>query len=278
MTPVIIICKQGLKPNAPILTTHTAKQSLYHNNPTYLISDFPVNIENKLFKQFNLNDFINNDFIKLQKNYIHLNQLPEDIVFMWISKYFILKKFMENLNLKKIFLIDYDVLLYTEIKKIETFYSQYDFTLSKNSAGSNSFFSYNMIKDFTEKVFILYEEKENNHWFNHLKQTYKDMLNQGLEGGICDMALLNFYKNCNTTNNKFIGGEMTQIINNKTFDHHIKYDDSEYKKINFIKNIKYVNKIPYCFNLKLKKYIQFLSLHFQGASKDFLHQHITYNL
>lgn len=275
--PVVIICKDNLKPSTQTITEYAIKQSLFYENPTYLLSDFSINIKHEKFQQIPLIELENKDSQNFNTNYIHMSSNHVEFEKTCIWRHIIMKNFMEGINIKKIFHIDYDVLLYCNISDIISYYEHYDFTLSKGQAPSNSFFSIEFYKDFVSKINMMYEQKENHFWFRDLSSIYTNMKKLSLKGGICDMTLLKHYNSRKECNDNYIGGEMTQIVDNKTFDHHIKHGDREYEMENNIKNIKFINNIPYCFNLSLSTNIRFLSLHFQGTAKEYLHEYTTYD-
>ena len=116
-------------------------------------------------------------------------------------------------------------------------------------------------------------------------------------GGVCDMTLWSIFANqdhgegMTETDATATAGpaanyirDISQIFNKTcTLDHHLSHV-GEYESITVSrdghsvvqKNIKFINRIPYCFNNKLQKDIKFHTLHFQGSAKSCLSNYLNY--
>ena len=278
LIPVITTHKFNTKPQTLDYTSEVVKQSCFFKNKTYAITDYDIDFKDELFCNININELITPDFIKFNQCYEHMSTNPFEFEKISFNRFFLIKRFMEIYKYESIFHIDSDVLLYTNIVECKDFYISYDFTLSKNSCVSNSYLTYDMVADFCEKLLKVYELKERYFWYNDIKKIYQSMQAANKAGGICDMTFLKHYKTRKECNDFYLCGEMTSIIEDKTFDHHIS-DQDDYEFEDNHKKIKFVTGIPFCYNIKLEKDIQFLTLHFQGKStKNIIYKYVTYNL
>ena len=276
--PIVTIHKYNAKPQKTDYAVEVVKQSCFLKNKTYSITDYPVNCKDELFYNVNIEDLGTTEFHKFNDCYEHMSTNLFEFEKVSFNRFFLIKRFMEKYEYSSVFHIDSDVLLYTSVEDCKDFYSSYDFTLTNSACISNSYLSYEMVKDFCEKILKVYELKEKYFWYNDVKHIYTKMQNLKLNGGICDMTFLKHYTTRRECNSTFISGEMTSIITGQTFDHHIKYNNNEYEFENDHKKIKFISGLPYCFNKSLEKNIQFLSLHFQGDAKRYLHKYTTYNV
>jgi hypothetical protein len=175
---------------------------------------------------------------------------------------------------------DSDVLIYDNISKINNEYlKEYDFMLcsssSKNVTGGQSIWDFAKLEEFIKFIFEFYTGEtllKVERWW----ETYEE------HGGICDMTLLYYFANksldfvgLRLPDFPYFNQDLTQVFNNElTFDLHLatygNHPNPEEYEVNQTtnnKNIKFVNKIPYCYNKRLKKDIRFILLHFQGHNK-----------
>jgi hypothetical protein len=162
--------------------------------------------------------------------------------------------------------LDSDVMLYanaeSEIKKFE----QFDFTLSHRCCGSNSFFTIKGINEFCDFLMRVYSNK-NSYDFERIAVHYHVRQKHGLVGGVCDMTLLEYH----AYQKWGLVGEMMHIIDDSTYDHNINTSDQNFKMSELgIKEISFLDGIPYCYQESSEKNIRFNSLHYQGGAKRFL--------
>ncbi len=79
-----------------------------------------------------------------------------------------------------------------------------------------------------------------------------------------------FQHHSNEGGGPFRVGEMTQIIEDSTYDHHINANDPGYEFKNGLKCFTCKNKYPYIKNHRLNKEIKFNCLHFLGEAKSIM--------
>jgi hypothetical protein len=275
--PTVIIHFYNAKPQNYDYARHTIKQACAQKNKVFTLMDYVPEVEHSLHQHLNVNELLDTDSMLFVENYVHMSTNYYNFERACMLRLFIMKAFMRKFNYEKIFHIDSDVLLYANIDSIAPNYKNYDFTLTNNQHSANSFFTLPVLEDICEKLLKTYVDKENYFWWRYMTKIYNKMLADNKKGGICDMTFLNHYKTLKECNNKFSCGEMTDIINGCRFDHLIKHSEESFNMREGIKNIEMREKIPFCYNNKLKTEIQFLSLHFQGNTKDKLQDYVTYN-
>lgn len=263
MIPVIFIHK-GYQPYLEF----TVKQAL-KNNDVVFIGDTDLPFRDEKLKIEKLSDYSENvdEFSKL---YIHLNTTPFDYELFCFNRWFVLKNYMKKNGLSKIFYVDSDVLLFTNVNSEYKKYEQYEFTLLHRSAATSSFITIKGLDSFCRLLLNTYRDKSS-YTFRKMDSHFRVRQSCGLAGGVCDMTALELFHYLDD-----LGGgpgrvgEMMQIIDDSTYDHNINTPDNDFDYSNGRKNVQIIDGIPYVFNIKLNKLIKFNCLHFQGGSKNFI--------
>lgn len=239
------------------------------NNKVYLLCNVDINLGLENFETLNFNS-LSDGFDDLKKNYVHLNTTPFEYELFCYQRWFILKNFMSMKKLDVVFYIDSDVLLYVDVTKEWPKYDQYDMTLLHRSQASSSFFTYRGICNFCKLLTSAYTNK-NTYLFKKIESHFKVRHECRLPGGVCDMTLFeHFHREDDCGGGPGRVGEMMQIIDGSTYDHHINVPDNDYSFKNGKKEIKIIDKYPYVFNIKLNKDIRFNAIHFQGGAKNMI--------
>ena len=241
------------------------------NNKVYLIGDVRPfdDSDNFTFLEIGLYNGGTDLFLsdRLQKCYIHLNTTPEGYERFCYCRWIILNSFMEKHNLDTVFYIDSDVLLFADVTSEWKKFDQYDMTLLHRSTGSASFMTSRGLNNFLTMFFDIYENKDSYH-FQKIKSHFDIRQKYGLDGGVCDMTLLeHFHYHAELGGGPGRVGEMMQIIDRTTYDHNINVSDQDFAMLDGFKHIKIIDKKPYVYNEKLKQDIKFNGLHFQGNAK-----------
>lgn len=199
--------------------------------------------------------------------YEHLSTNNRKIELMCFNRWFILKDFMEKHGIDVSFHIDTDVMLYTNVNTMWDYFSQFDFTLSHRCCGSNSYFTYHGLKNFCNFLMNFYNKK-NSYDYERVAAHYHVRQKFGLPGGVCDMTLLQHYSylHCGKI------GEMMHIVEKGTFDHNINESDQYFRMSKQMKDVVFINGLPFCYQESTGKQIQFRTLHFQGSAKMYITQ------
>lgn len=250
------------------------------NNKIYLIGDTDIEhlglIENVTF--VNINKYENEHLIKESYKYF-INYSSNNKKFEWVcfERVFILKFFMEEFKLKKIFHIDSDNILLHDINNYQ-FKKDIAYCLNKNYNKyrmSSSIHCSLLNKEFINKFIDLYNDLYiNKSKFDLIREKINYHKKDGVfrEGGICDMTLYYLlYKE------KIIDVQnLLSPINNEVFINNINNGEGEESKNQIELNIKKKIKIKKKDNkfivhdLINNKNLQIFNIHFQGRSKILL--------
>ncbi len=277
--PVVTVHSYNAKPQKTDYSAHVIAQSAFCKNYSFSITDYTPNVDVNLrhHTNINFNALKTKDYEVFSTNYVHMSTNPLGFEKAAIAKFFLMREFMHQYKIQRIFHIDSDVLLYDSVSNFTEWYDHYDFTLTHNHQCGNSFFSLEVIEDLCDKILKFYVDKEKYFWFRDCQIIFEKMTASKLNGGISDMTFLKHYKTRKECNSKFTCGEMSEIIDNMRFDHHIRAKDEDYDMINERRAIEFIDEIPHSFNKKLNTNVKFLTLHFGGAAKEYLHEYLTYN-
>lgn len=240
-------------------------RALISNNIVYLITNAQTSLQDK-FNTININDLISDDNISFSNIYEHLHPGPKGYELFCFQRWFFLKEFLYKFNIDAALHIDSDVLLFIDAESEWKKYDQYIMTLTHGCSGASSFVTKLGLDNFTKMLSSTYYEKK--YQFYNLVSRYETMKKFEMSGGICDMTLLELFKNNHDIGGGFGRvGEMMQIIDNSTYDHNINTSDSDYATENGIKKIEIIDNKIQIYNNRLKKHVIFNSLHCQGAAK-----------
>ena len=245
---------------------YTIQMSL-KNNRTYLISDINPHIECENFTFVDSQNHVgsSNDFIP---HYIHMNTTSYSYELFCYQRWFILKDFMEKTQTDKVFYIDSDVLLFENISNEWKKFEQYEMTLLHRTAAISSFITKKGLDSFCNMLLSIFKNKES-YPFKIISSLYTIRQQSGLDGGVCDMTLFEFFHyHAEYGGGPGRVGEMMQIIDDTTYDHNINAEDNDYEFINNNKNIQIVARKPFVYNKKLGRIIKFNTVHFQGYAKN----------
>jgi len=276
--------------NISIVIIHTGYQDyLKHNleitginNHIYLIGDQSIKyleqINNVTF--INIEKYRNLDLIKKCKAHFK-NYSSNSLEFEWLcfERVFILKHFLINYKLNKIFHIDSDNILLMNINNYE-FQKEIAYCLNKNFHKfrmSHSIHSGLLNINFCDKFIELYQDIYINKTKLYLIQDkinyhIDNNSNKFINGGICDMTLyyLLVKEKILDVQNLIqpINGMVfiTNINNGEGYDYQDQYLISDNKiKLNFNNN-KYIS----IYDIIKNKNYNTVNIHFQGSSKIIL--------
>jgi hypothetical protein len=200
------------------------------------------------------------------KHYEHLSTNGHEVELMCFQRWFILQDFMVKHDMDRCFHLDSDTMLYANVDEEYPKYEQFDFTLSHRCCGNGCFFTLKGLSEFCNFLLNFYKNK-NTYEYERVTAHYHIRQKHGLDGGVCDMTLLEFYsyKHCGKI------GEMMHILDGAVYDHNINETDQYFNMSpNGIKDIFFVDGKPFCGQKILGRDIQFKTLHFQGSAKRFI--------
>ena len=206
------------------------------------------------------------EFAKLYK---HLSTNPYNFELFCFQRWFVLKDFMIDKNIQRVLVCDSDLLLYSDFnskikplldKKIELGLCQYKFVASAHL----SYWTINPIKGFCTFVCSSYIRQD---LFSKYVNFWEKLQKQNTPGGVCDMTALLFFSQ---TFPKDKTVNFLDIIGQATCDDNINEPRGIYPNEYLFKRTKkfqWIEDIPYCYNIRLKKLIKFNAIHFQGPAK-----------
>lgn len=223
------------------------------------------------------------EFLKAEKSiniflskYIHMSKNPEMIEISCFKRYFYAYEYARANSLTDIWIIDSDVMIFTDLKAIskkgrwldmydaclsipKQDYSNYDWAASPHT----SWWKLEGLKNFTEFILDTYTNN-----ISILEEKYNFNKTITSKGGVCDMTLLYLWsldkKIFNFSDQMVEGFYIDHNINQKNILHNI-----EVKMKYGIKKINY-DKQSVTITTKDGNEIKVASLHFQGRAKKFM--------
>lgn len=237
----------------------TIPKALEKNN-LVLLSDRNYTAESPNFICKNIELYNSQENQKFVGNYEHLSGQPLWHERFCFERWFVLLEFMKQENIDCIFHADSDMMIYSDMTEEFEKYKQYYMTLVYRSCGASSFITKEALQEFCDYVNELYENKDT-YEFSFLKSKWESHKEFGVNGGVCDMTLLEMFHKKKSPS---LIGEMMQVIDDSTYDHALVSPDGVYEHNGSIKNIKFVDGVPYCYHKNLKRDVRFNVLHFQG--------------
>ena len=230
-------------------------QARKYNGEVYLVGDQNTNDPNYCdIKDYRRQMDI---FHGVYENHSSNDQWFEEACF-W--RWLILDDFMHKHGINRAFHLDSDVLLYANVtEEDKNKYSQYPITLIVGNCGASAFIDRDYLDGFCELLIQTYQDK--GEVFEWLKHLYSELQRQHMDGGACDMVLLQLWRKRNKT--KY--AEMTDIVDGTTYDHIIKSPNpGNYLMKDGIKDIHFRGEFPYGTIADTGQEVKFNSLHFQG--------------
>lgn len=212
-------------------------------------------------------------FRRFEKSYVHMSSNSTKFELTAIKKYYVLLEYMINYGIQHCVLIDSDILVNVDFTKLR-FLEDYCASVSKPIEQSKyewvaSGHTFYCTIEALESFIHFFEDCYRNH-IEILKEKYNWHIQNGVKGGICDMTLLYLWSK--SRRDIFNWLECEDYI----IDHSLQTADHNRKKqflmnkILRIKKIKYVDDIPYFYDIQKKKWVRALTLHFQGSAKSLM--------
>lgn len=188
------------------------------------------------------------------------------------TRWLMLRDFMKSKGIDICLHIDSDVLLYVNPESLWGFYDQFDFTLIHKCCGSTSYFTLRGLEKFCSFLIQTYSNKSS-YEYEKIASHYHIRRKHGLNGGVCDMTLLEYYGRMHAGE----VGEMMYIVAGSTWDHNINTSDQGFMMDpgRKIKKVTFVDAVPVIYNELLNKPIKFNALHFQGPAKRYIPEFLS---
>lgn len=207
--------------------------------------------------------------LECQHSYKHMSSNAFDIELMCLQRWFVLSEVLMQLPYDRCFIMDSDVLLYSDITAEHEKYKEYKFTLTCQMSPGECYFNTDIVHQFVQILDNAYRKKNDYYW-DMIDAFYNHIVRAGAKGGISDMAFLTLFAATHSGN----WLDSTHIINGATFDHHVNTDIPGFQMENGKKKIIWKDNQPYGLHLARNEEIRFLSLHFQGGAKNLIESHL----
>ena len=163
------------------------KQAERNNKDVFLLGD-EGNKEYCPSNHHNISDY-SEGVAEFESQYQHLSTNPEGIEKFCFSRWFVLRNFLKENNYEGVLYLDNDILLFTdatlEFKKRKHLYCM----LSGRTSGHSSYWTLEGIEAFCNYLMEIYTDKSS-YDFNRLAAHFQVRQHFGLDGGLCDMTLL----------------------------------------------------------------------------------------
>lgn len=278
--------------NIPVVIIHTGfrdylKMNLEISsqyNSIYIIGDNTLKVLGDITNvtYIDINKYRNNEDIqKLSKMFINMSSNNGNLEYVCFERIFILKYFLQENNIERIFHMDSDNILLYNINNYN-FQKDVAYCLARNyhkHRMSNSIHVGLLNKTFCDVFIQLYKDIYDNKSKFHLIQdkiNYHKQSNGKFQGGgICDMTLYYIIANEKLIDvqNLLEPNNGTVFINN--FNNGEGYNSKEqYKTNNNMLEIKFAKNGAYIQDIIENKEYKIMNIHFQGPAKRFLNENL----
>jgi len=220
-----------------------------------------------------------NSFIKYYK---HMSPNGIEYELICFLRWYLLLEFMEKNNIQKVFYMDSDVLLFTDINQDK--FKNFDFatvrvlftevSLGINSCGHCSFLSRVKLQRFCDFMNYSYQTQQGE---KPLVDIFNEIVTKKIHSGISDMTLFELFNKkypseTQDININYLLRSEEGIFNNNLIKMYNNFINGvhNYESINELIKIYYQDGIPYGFDLDNKIFVKFNALHFQGLAKQYI--------
>lgn len=272
--------------NIPVIISHFtgkpnylkyALESAQKFNQTVLLIGDQTN-QNFWHNHWDATDIKSPKYQEFLKYYEKMSSYGVDYETGFWKRMFMLEYWMKENDVKKVFLLDSDILTFANYaKELSDFFFNNNYVAGFMTYApekqkinyywdSSCHFSYWTIEGIEKFTDFCVEAYRNQNVKNKLESKYKWHLQNNRPGGVCEMTLLFLWSQENDNIINF-----TKEANNIVLDHNINmsgnYFDDEYDTYLGMKKFAFINDLPYCYNKVLMKQVRFLSIHCQGGAK-----------
>ncbi len=200
--------------------------------------------------------------------YRHLSAHAVHFELFCLQRWFILSAFLQREKIPRCFVLDSDVLLFTDVTQDAARFSQFDLTHLSPAGPLNGFVnSPETLAGFCDFITKFYT-----HDIEHWTHWFADFRARGGAGGITDMMVFQefrqqFHRQFCSEPPRF--ADLTSIRDGTAYDHNINVSDGYQMKIRR-KKLRWKDGFPHAFHLESGRWIRFHSLHFQGHAKPLM--------
>lgn len=251
-------------------------------NSIYIIGDNTLKVLGDITNvtYVDINKYRNNEDIqKLSKMFINMSSNNGNLEYVCFERIFILKYFLQENNIERIFHMDSDNILLYNINNYN-FHKDVAYCLARNyhkHRMSNSIHVGLLNKHFCDVFIQLYKDIYDNKSKLHLIQdkiNYHKKDNGTFQGGgICDMTLYYIIANEKLIDVQNLLEPNNGVVFMNNLNNGEGYSNKEqYKMNNNIIEIQFTKIGPYIQDVIENKEYKIINIHFQGAAKRFLNE------
>ena len=267
MTPIpVVFIHYGEGSHLP----HVLKQANRWSKNVHLLGDASNSLKTGSLEN------LQTDIPKFISTYEHLSTNGQNVELFCMTRWLALRNFMRAGGFKVCLYLDSDVLLFSDPDEEWPRFKQFEFTLTHWTSGHSSFWTLDGLEKFCDFMLNLYRDKSGYEW-EKISSHYHIRRKHGLDGGVCDMTLLEYY------GRQHVGqvGEMMhiQVVDYgdlRTYDHIISAPDQGFlmerghKKVILVEGRPYVPLEDNRHHLVQGIGVRFNTLHFQGQFKSLI--------
>lgn len=255
--------------NIPIIIIHQGnpfylKNCLHHakvynpNSKIYLLGDE----SNRHLADEQVSHVLISDYFTQAETfeplYRHQTSNPYQYNLFCFQRWFLLKEFMEAMELEHVFVCESDELLFCNVTEECRLYLESDFTIICNHFANSIVMSYQGIVKFTNFLIHAYSNKEITTSNDDYYSMFFHKGRRIYMGGVDDMRLFDIYKSDNIA---IVGTP----VNNCCWDTAIHHSNG-FSMEKGIKKITWIDDLPYA-TYKNGELIRMLGIHFLGGHK-----------
>lgn len=217
-------------------------------------------------------------FTEFKSVFKNLSPNGYDYELFCFKRWFLILEFCRRNNFEEVFCVDSDVLIYKDLNELKEMLQNVDFTvirfIGKFAGPQCSYFKISALERYCNFILNFYKNR-----FSELEALYKKFQEEKNVSGISDMVLLALF--CEENKGKYIDFDYDMNINESNskkrtfcFDENISCS-AGFKLKDGMKNITFIDNVPYCTREDTDKEVPFYILHFQGAAKKLMEKYST---
>jgi len=209
--------------------------------------------------------------------YQHFHTNPLGFELWCFQRWFVVKDFMIANHIEKCLCIDSDIMLYANVTEEQKKFAKFGLTGSTDWCVSNPLLPnaslhcsfINDLKELESFCEFIFEIYTNSELLKTIQATWQECLQNNWYSGVSDM--LAFCKFAAKYPDRV--GEMAEIIDGSRYDHNMNLSE-DFEMNNGIKNIYFIDNVPFGKHIISGEEIKFNSLHFQGRAKKYIEDYL----
>ena len=266
----IVIIHRGF--NKYVVSTLRQLRKTNPNSNIFLITDENYRDYSKYSTFIDIKSVLKKDSLYFSNIYVHFGKSNPQFEMFCMQRWIILRDFMLEYSIDSCIHLDSDILVFSDLSEALVPFNDYRISLSNNLALSMYIRDISILDEFVNFLLLKYSDKDKLYTLSDMYYN-TDRCRNGVAGSISDMDLSREF-----FSNKDCLGNLSNIINNSTFDSSIVYGDPLFEMIQKnkykMKKIFFEYEIPYC-NAYIDNYtkkIRFHSLHLLTWSKVYINR------